>query len=69
MMVKCKNCGHNIIYSDEHEFWFHEQEKVKWSKDPEYDYTLEEKDRCCAVNHPPGFQSICACQKPEPRGK
>lgn len=60
--MKCKFCDHNLLYSDEHEFWFHERETLKWTKDQEYDVVVEDEDRRCA-------QGECGCKKPVPKGR
>ena len=69
--MKCKNCDHTLLYSDEHEFWFHEREQVKWTKDPEYDVVVDEEDRYCAVKVDKMSISdgTCGCKKPEPKVK
>jgi hypothetical protein len=59
-MKKCRNCGHNILFSDEYETWIHEIEYIQNKKDDTYNIIVEDEDRRCG---------LCLCQKPEPKVK
>jgi hypothetical protein len=65
--MNCQNCRHEIIYSEEYDFWMHKEERVTWVKDEEYDFCKE--DSLCAVllpnkNYPTG--KLCGCTNPQP---